>query len=246
MTDRAPYVSVYPSDWMAGCATLPAMTEWLYHQICLHNWDKGEPIPEKHFAMVFMRHPKGEDGWRSDLELLIDLGKIVRTQSGSVWSKRALIEAEKAQSALEKRKAGGKKGAEKRWNNSSNDSSPMANPSKSNGIPYGNQNQNQSQSQSDSNESHPQTPKQIDMLDRIKPDVWRDFAEHRIKLKKPMTERAATMMRNKLVEIAEETGHDPNSILEQSIMRGWLGVFPLKDDDKGNGKRSGWRFDDER
>ena len=244
--DRPEYVSLCPSDWLGGCATLPPMAEWLYWQISLYNMDKGEPVPANRLPMILVRY--GGD-WQGDLDLLIDLGKVHRTASGSVFVKRSLVEYERADAAMNKKRQAGKKGAQKRWGDSSLDSS-------ANGSTNGDATKNacdtnssraeQSRAEQSEANASPPLPPQIDMLDLIKPDVWKDFAEHRIKLKKPMTERAATMMRNKLVEIAEETGHDPNSILEQSIMRGWLGVFPLKDDDKGNGKRSGWRFDDER
>lgn len=253
MTDRRerpPSVFFGASDWLGGTATLPPMAEWVYLQISLYNMDKGEPVPGGRLGMILVRH--GGD-WQADLDLLIEIGKVAKTAGGSYFVKRALIEYERAESAIAKKRRAGKQGAEKRWKINEEDSTAN-----------GNGNANAMRSQCDTNatrqdktradKSDPNgsqgasapEPAQIDMLNRIKPDVWKDFAEHRIKLKKPMTDRSATLIRNKLTEITEQHGHDPNAILEQSIMRGWVGVFPLKDDDTGNGKRSGWRFDDER
>ena len=53
------------------------------------------------------------------------------------------------------------------------------------------------------------------------------FAEHRKKLKKPMTARAKELMLSKLSKMAS-TEQEQIAILNQSIVNGWQGVFPLK------------------
>ena len=53
------------------------------------------------------------------------------------------------------------------------------------------------------------------------------FAEHRKKLHKPMTDRAKALMLSKLSKMAS-TEQEQIAILNQSIMNGWQGVFPLK------------------
>ena len=52
------------------------------------------------------------------------------------------------------------------------------------------------------------------------------FAEHRKKLKKPMTDRAKELMLSKLSKMAR-TEQEQIAILNQSIVNGWQGVFPL-------------------
>jgi hypothetical protein len=59
--------------------------------------------------------------------------------------------------------------------------------------------------------------------------VFLDFIEHRKQMKKKMTNKAITMMVNKL------KNHKPNvaiKMLENSIENGWSGVFELKGSDK--------------
>ncbi len=62
-----------------------------------------------------------------------------------------------------------------------------------------------------------------------------DFVEMRKKIKKPMTERAKELAVKKLVGLAQMSDIDDIdtdmaiSILEQSIMNCWQGLFPLKD-----------------
>ena len=52
------------------------------------------------------------------------------------------------------------------------------------------------------------------------------FAEHRKKLKKPMTDYAKKLLINKLQKLAK-TEQEQIAILNQSIENGWQGVFPL-------------------
>ena len=52
------------------------------------------------------------------------------------------------------------------------------------------------------------------------------FAEHRKKLKKPMTDYAKKLLLNKLKKLAK-TEQEQIAILNQSIENGWQGVFPL-------------------
>ena len=65
----------------------------------------------------------------------------------------------------------------------------------------------------------------------IRPEVWKAFEEHRIKLRKPMTDHARELMVDSCVKI----GGDPNELLEHAILSGWQKVFPIKKIPPGNG-----------
>lgn len=61
------------------------------------------------------------------------------------------------------------------------------------------------------------------------------FAESRAAGKHPLTVNAAKLACSKLIQLADEAGVRDRSgymaaVLEQSILRGWEGLFPLKDD----------------
>ena len=58
-----------------------------------------------------------------------------------------------------------------------------------------------------------------------------DFAEHRRKMKKPMTPRATKLLLGELDKLAA-TDREKIAILNQSILNGWTGVFPLKQQGK--------------
>ena len=55
------------------------------------------------------------------------------------------------------------------------------------------------------------------------------FVDFRKKIKKPMTERAVQLMIDKLQKLSPNT-NDQIDIINQSILNGWQGIFPLKND----------------
>lgn len=62
----------------------------------------------------------------------------------------------------------------------------------------------------------------------IDPEAWAGFVEMRRKIKAPLTVRAATLILFELQRI-KDAGHDPNASLDQSTMKCWRDVWPLKD-----------------
>lgn len=72
----------------------------------------------------------------------------------------------------------------------------------------------------------------------VPPDDWRAFDEHRRKAKKPMTDRARQLVVMELDKL-RKLGHDPAAVLQQSVRRGWLDVFPLKGEQVAAGGQQG-------
>lgn len=63
----------------------------------------------------------------------------------------------------------------------------------------------------------------------ISPETWAAYDEMRREKGKraPFTDKARDMIVRKLDRLRAE-GQDPNAVLEESVMNGWTGVFPLK------------------
>jgi hypothetical protein len=61
--------------------------------------------------------------------------------------------------------------------------------------------------------------------DSIPVSIWDEFKAHRKKLKKPMTEYAETLILCKLEKWRVEQGANPIDVLNESIEKGWCGVF---------------------
>lgn len=61
----------------------------------------------------------------------------------------------------------------------------------------------------------------------IEPETWQAFLDHRRCIKAPMSEiaqqRAITML-----ERLRDEGQNPDAVLNQSIVNGWKGLFPVK------------------
>lgn len=64
--------------------------------------------------------------------------------------------------------------------------------------------------------------------------LWADFVEMRKKIRKPLTTRAVELICRKLEQF-QLAGDDPITVLEQSIMNSWAGVFPIKKENR-NGR----------
>lgn len=67
----------------------------------------------------------------------------------------------------------------------------------------------------------------------INKDTWNNFLEMRKKKRAIPTERAKHLLIKELEKL-KNGGNDPNRVLEQSIMRNYTGVFPLKNNDMDN------------
>lgn len=235
---RPEYVSIYPSDWIGGCSHLPPMVEWLYFQISLHNMDKGEPVPENRLPLLMVRH--GGD-WQADLALLLDIGKVHKTNGGGYFVKRALIEYQRAENALSKKKRAGKRGAEKRWKSDNLDSTANGTATENQCDTNSIREEKKREEVRDTNVSPPYSPPehQGDFVFSVDPNLLAAFRQHRIEIEKPLTKVGEARLIKKLERIWDEHHHPPNLVLQQSIDEVWIGVFPLKEDRQG---RSGWDF----
>lgn len=56
---------------------------------------------------------------------------------------------------------------------------------------------------------------------------WKDWVEHRLSLKSPLTEKAAHLCIKKLQSLMTQ-GFSPSDIIEQSIRSGWKDFYPIK------------------
>lgn len=72
------------------------------------------------------------------------------------------------------------------------------------------------------------------------PVVW-DFIKMRKLIKSPLTDKALSMMINKLMKM-DSTPEGQIAILEQSVMNSWKGIFPVEQD-KRQGRKSSYEFE---
>ena len=67
-------------------------------------------------------------------------------------------------------------------------------------------------------------------------EAMHDFEEMRRKMRRPLTEKAKEMILKKLAKLAGGDEEKEIAILQQSIMNGWQGVFPLHEDGNQYGR----------
>lgn len=77
----------------------------------------------------------------------------------------------------------------------------------------------------------------------IPPESWKGFEAMRVKIRKPMTDRARAMIVAEL-ETLKAQGHDPVAVLAQSEVRCWSGVFPIKANGTDHAPAQWWTSDE--
>jgi len=73
--------------------------------------------------------------------------------------------------------------------------------------------------------------------DWIPPENWQGFVEMRQRMKAPLTSRAVTIVVKKLDRLRAQ-GNDLAQVLDQSVMNGWKGIFPVKPEEHWNGNNN--------
>jgi hypothetical protein len=66
---------------------------------------------------------------------------------------------------------------------------------------------------------------EIELPPQINKDAWMHWCEDRKERRKPLTQRAAIMTINKLVQFSHA---EQASAVMESIMHGWTGLFPKR------------------
>ena len=61
----------------------------------------------------------------------------------------------------------------------------------------------------------------------IDKNLWSEYKKMRIRIKKPMTDFAEKLAVNELQKLID-AGENQKAVIEQSIMKSWQGVFPIK------------------
>lgn len=74
--------------------------------------------------------------------------------------------------------------------------------------------------------------------DEVLNNAFTDYVDFRNKIKKPLTQRAVELAMNKLDSLSGGDNDLAVEILNQSILNGWQGLFPLKQDEKPEKKKS--------
>lgn len=83
-------------------------------------------------------------------------------------------------------------------------------------------------------------PEQVEIPDWIPAEPWAGFVAMRKEQGKPLKGRALTLAITELRKLAD-AGHPPGAVLDQSTLKSWLGLFPIKDQRNGHQQQPGSR-----
>ena len=124
-------------------------------------------------------------------------------------NRRLVRETENKERVRRVRSEAGKKGMERRWqNDNKNNILPSPSPSHKN----------------HKNDSY----KRLTPPGWLPEQAWKQFKEHRQRLRKPLTARGEELAIKTLDKLRAE-GHDPAEVIDNSILNGWQGLFPPRE-----------------
>lgn len=217
-----PWIKFYPRDWRGDQAlravSVAARGLWM-EMLCIMH----ESSPYGH--LVLGGHAVSSDvlarmsglGAEECGALLAELesaGVFSRTRKGVIYSRRMIKDRSRAEK--------GRKSVQKRWTqgaeNLGENRTPNRPPTR---APTTQKPEARSQKR---REDKPLSARGVP--DWLPLEEWRGFQAMRKKMKKPLTDRAATMALRTLSELRDK-GEDPAAVLDQSTLHCWQDLYPI-------------------
>lgn len=211
------WMPIYIGDYLADTQHLSAEQSGAYLHLLMHSWKVG-PLPGD--TEVLRRIARiDKDAWSIAWAVLTEFFK--QTEDGNFVQSRLEIEraawgAKKASSVARARDA-----ANKRWKGECGGNAPSIPPSNARAMLERCPSPPPPSLKTKAIASAFVLPEWIDK------EAWAGYEEMRNKLRKPMTLRAKSMVVKELDKL-RAAGHDANACLNQSTMKTWTDVYPLR------------------
>jgi uncharacterized protein YdaU (DUF1376 family) len=212
------WVPIYIADYLADTSRLTTEQHGAYLLLIFDYWRNG-PLPDDDAVLAQVCRLTA-DAWSMHQAVL--RGFFTKAADGLLHQKRIDAEISKAQVNRAVSVSRAKKAAEARWGKDA--------PSNAPGIP---------QAMLEPCPSPSPTPLKTKTKARavgtfvlpawIDREAWDGFEEMRKTQRKPMTDKARGMVVKQLDKL-RTAGHDATACLDQSTMKSWTGVFPVKSD----------------
>ena len=201
-------------------AHLSMLQDGAYNRLIRHYYKTSRPIPldEQQIVRISGAHSAEEIAAVSCV-----LNEFFDKKSDGWHNKRADEELLKAQKISKLRKELGRRGGlAKATANAKQELEQMGEQTRK-------QKATQLQLQKHKEESKPKAASAFAIPDWIPQEEWQAFEEMRRKIRKPMTDKARSLIVTSLYTLRSH-GHSPKQVLEQSIRNGWQDVYELKGD----------------
>jgi len=231
MSNKPPAFQLYASDFYMDTNSWTIDEIGIYTRLLLSEWVNG-PLPNDITRLARTAGcstKRFQKGW-SQIKL-----KFSETEDNKLFNSRLEEVRQKHKEYQEKQRLKGIKGAEKRWSENMAAAIAPAMP-----VPQ----PEHGSSSSSPNIKEKKINKEKKRSDFVLPDCvpkesWDGFVESR-KKKKPLTDRAKTLIVNKLIEFRAR-GHDPGKILDEATEKGWMSVYEPKPQGGNGGYGSGYK-----
>lgn len=219
---KRPAFQFYPGDWQRDSAlrscSIPARGLWVEMMCVMHQSEpygyllvNGRPVDDLQLARMVGASPKEISAWRQELER----AGVYSVDDKGIFSRR-MVRDERIRAV---RIAAGRLGGNPDLlNQKVNQPDNHAHKQTSNQSPT-------PSSSSSSSTSKTKETSRFALPDWVPKDAWDAWWKSR---KGKPTEDAKKLNLRELENLKTQ-GHDPRAVLEQSTMRGWTGLFPLKD-----------------
>lgn len=202
----------FPARYRAKTMHLTAEQDGIYRRLIDHYMETEQPLPDNDVALARIAGVT-DIQWENASSILRAYFEHASSMLHhetciEMLEERAKRKAKRTKIAKDAARERWKKSADKQQENASSMHEAMQNDAKQNKT-----------KQKNITPIVP-LPEWIDQKD------WDDFKEMRKKQKAPLTQRAEELAISQLDKLRAD-GHDPQAVIQQSIMRGWKGLFAI-------------------
>jgi uncharacterized protein YdaU (DUF1376 family) len=228
------YYRWFPGDYLRDTADLSASEDGFYRRLLDFYYSEERLPADRDRLYRIARASCPEEKHAVDFVV----GRFFMPDGDRLINQRAERELDARRKFLEEQTRKSHLGHEARWGKKMPGGMPAGMPAGNAGacpedaLPSPSPSPLASASPSENSEEHKarrrgkNPPRAFVVPETIPPETWAAFEEHRKALRKPMTDRARSLIVSKL----ERLGGNPVEILEQSIRKGWQDVFPVRED----------------
>jgi len=95
-----------PTEWLADTARMPRLVRSVLFDLCCYTWERVAAVPPSEVYLMTSDLPDGQG--EAIIENLIQGGHLERLPDGSIFSGKAMIEAQRAYTVWEAKSRGGR------------------------------------------------------------------------------------------------------------------------------------------
>lgn len=211
-----PYMQLYVAEYLADTAHLNATQHGAYLLLLMNYWQRGKALLNSNDRLANVAR-MSNDEWMSVRHVLAEFFTVTDEE----WIHKR-VEADLAKVAERSGKASeaGRASAAKRYGTPNKCSTGVQRDSndRSTNVQPLRTEQNRTEQK--------QKPRVAAFVlpDWIDPQAWNAYEEMRNKKRSPMTDHARELAVQKLAGFKEK-GHSPRSVLDNSTLNGWQGLF---------------------